>query len=399
MVPHIKQVRILNYKSIGQLSVNLEPFTVLVGPNGSGKSNFIDALSFVKDCLADSLESAFRKRGGLGAVRRRSAGHPTNIEIGIIMDLGNSLLASYSFKISAMFKKKFEVAFEHCKVQGLFKKEHEFKIEKGEFIKEIPGIRPKVSLDRLGLYAASATEEFRPVYDFLTSMRFYSIIPKELRNLQESGTEDHLTPDGSNAAAILRRLKSDNQLAWRYDRLCSLLAKVVRGIKKVEYHAVGQKETIQIKQEVGTKYPWTFDALNMSDGTLRILGLLLAVYQPGLHSVIAIEEPEATVHPAVTELIIEVLMDASNERQVLITTHSPDILDYKHLKDSEIKIVTIENYSTLIAPLSQSSREAIRQHLYTAGELLRSGELTPDIEKAKKESTKQLKLFPFQTRA
>jgi predicted ATPase len=399
MVPHIKQVRIRNYKSIGQLSVNLEPFTILVGPNGSGKSNFIDALSFVKDCLADSLESAFRKRGGIGAVRRRSAGHPTSIEISIIMDLGNSELASYSFKISAMFEKKFEVAFEHCKVQGLLKKEHEFKIEKGEFIKEIPGIRPKVSSDRLGLYAASATEEFRPVYDFLTSMRFYSIIPKELRNLQESGTEDHLTPDGSNAAAILRRLKSDNQLAWRYDRLCSLLGKVVRGIKKVEYHAVGQKETIQIKQDVGTKYPWTFDALNMSDGTLRILGLLLAVYQPGLHSVITIEEPEATVHPAVTELIIEVLMDASKERQVLITTHSPDILDYKHLKDSQIKIVTIENYSTLIAPLSQSSREAIRQHLYTAGELLRSGELTPDIETAKEESAKQLRLFSSQSRA
>lgn len=399
MIPHIKQVRILNYKSIGQLSVNLEPFTVLVGPNGSGKSNFIDALAFVKDCLADSLESAFRKRGGIGAVRRRSAGHPTNIEIGIIMDLGNSLSASYSFKISAMFKKNFEVAFEHCKVQGLFQKEHEFKIEKGEFIKEIPGIRPKVSLDRLGLYAASATEEFRPVYDFLTSMRFYSIVPKELRTLQESGTEDHLTPDGSNAAAILRRLKNDNQLGWRYERLCSLLAKVVQGIKKVEYHPVGQKETIQIKQDVGTKYPWTFDALNMSDGTLRILGLLLAVYQPGLHSVIAIEEPEATVHPAVTELIIEVLMDASNERQVLITTHSPDILDYKYLQDSQIKIVTMEDYNTLIAPLSQSSREAIRKHLYTPGELLRSGELTPDIETAKKESAKQLSLFMSQSRA
>jgi predicted ATPase len=398
MIPHIKQVKIRNYKSIGQLSVSLERFTVLVGPNGSGKSNFIDALSFVKDCLADSLESAFRKRGGIGAVRRRSAGHPTNIEISIIMDLGDSLLASYSFKISAMFEKKFEVAFEQCKVHGLLK-EHEFRIEKGEFVREIPGIRPKVSPDRLGLYAASATEEFRPVYDFLTSMRFYSIIPKELRELQESETEDYLNREGSNAAAILRRLKKDEQLSWRYERLCSLLSKVVQGIKRVEYHAVGQKETIQIKQEVGTKYPWTFDALNMSDGTLRILGLLLAVYQPGFHSVIAIEEPEATVHPAVTELIIEVLMDASNERQVLITTHSPDILDYKYLKDSQIKIVTMEDYSTLIAPLSQSSREAIRRHLYTPGELLRSGELTPDIEKAKEESAKQLRLFSSQIRA
>jgi predicted ATPase len=379
--------------------VILEPFTAFVGPNGSGKSNFIDALSFVKDCLADSLESAFRRRGGIGAVRRRSAGHPTNIELSIFMDLGNGLSASYSFTISAKFEKKFAVASERCKVQGLFQKEYEFSIEKGKFIKEIPGIRPKVSFDRLGLYAASATEEFRPVYDFLTSMRFYSIIPKELRELQESDSGDYLDREGRNAAAILKRLKEDNQSAWRYERICNLLSKVVKGIKKIEYHTVGKKETIRVKQDVGTKYPWTFDALNMSDGTLRILGLLLAVYQPGFHSMIAIEEPEATVHPAVTELIIEVLLDASNERQILITTHSPDILDYKYIQDSQIKIVTIENYSTLIAPLSPSSREAIHQHLYTAGELLRSGELTPDIEAAKKASSKQPKLFPSQSGA
>lgn len=399
MVPHIKKVRIRNYKSIGQLSVNLEPFTALVGPNGSGKSNFIDALSFVKDCLTDSLESAFRRRGGIGAVRRRSAGHPTNIEISMFMDLGNGLSASYSFTISAKIEKKFAVASERCKVQGLFQKEHEFAIEEGEFKKKIPGIRPKVSSDRLGLYAASATEEFRPVYDFLTSMRFYSIIPKELRELQESDTGDYLDREGSNAAAILRRLKEDDQFSWRYERICNLLSKVVQGIKKIEYHAVGKKETIRVKQDVGTKYPWTFDALNMSDGTLRILGLLLAVYQPGFHSVIAIEEPEATVNPAVTELIIEVLMDASNERQVLITTHSPDILDYKYLTDSQIRIVTMEDYSTLIARLSESSREAIRTHLYTPGELLRSGELTPDIETAKEESARQLKLFEPANRA
>lgn len=398
MVPHIKQVRIRNFKSISRLSVSLEPFTVLVGPNGSGKSNFIDALSFVKDCLSDSLESAFRKRGGIGAVRRRSAGHPKNIEISIVMDLGEGLLSSYSFTISAKSEKRFTVAIERCKVlkvvQGFVEKEYEFKIEKGEFVKEIPGIRPKVSSDRLGLYAASATEEFRPVYDFLTAMRFYSIIPKELRELQESDQGDYLSREGSNAAAILRRLKNDERLSWRYERLCNLLSKVVKGIEKVEYHPVGQKETIQIKQDVGTKDPWTFDALNMSDGTLRILGLLLAVYQPGFHRVIAIEEPEATVHPAVTELIIEVLLDASKERQVLITTHSPDILDFKYIQDSQIRIVTIDNYSTLIAPLSESSREAIRNHLYTPGELLRSGELNPDIQAAKVEAAKQMRLFP-----
>jgi predicted ATPase len=70
----ITEVQIRNYKSIAQAVVKLNGFTALVGPNGSGKSNFVDALAFVQQCLADSIELAFKSRGGIGAVRRRSGG-------------------------------------------------------------------------------------------------------------------------------------------------------------------------------------------------------------------------------------------------------------------------------------------------------------------------------------
>jgi predicted ATPase len=393
MIPRIRGVQIRNYKSIAQLTINLEPFTALVGRNGTGKSNFIEALEFVKNCLFYSIEFAFIEKGGISAVRRRSAGHPTDIEISLILDLPNETSAYYSFKISAKFGKEFTVSHEHCKVKRLFE-EHEFETKIGEFIKKLTGIRPKVSSDRLMLYGASTLDEYRPVFDFLTSMRFYSIIPDALRMVKKSEKLDfYLSHDGSNAASILKHLQRDENISWRYDRLCNLLSKVTQGLKKVESHSVGQIEKIQFKQDVGTKHPWIFEALNMSDGTLRILGLLMAVYQPGIHTVLAIEEPEATVHPGITEMIIEVLMDASNDRQVLITTHSPDILDYRYLQDSQIKLVTLKNFSTIITPLSPSNREAIRKHLYTAGELLRLDELTPDIDEAKR-ATKQMK-FSF----
>ena len=73
----VRQVQIRNYKSIGQATVDLGNLTILVGANGAGKSNFLDALAFVSDCLSDSIELAFKNRGGLAAVRRRSGGHPT----------------------------------------------------------------------------------------------------------------------------------------------------------------------------------------------------------------------------------------------------------------------------------------------------------------------------------
>ncbi|OGQ72606.1 MAG: hypothetical protein A2W73_07590 [Deltaproteobacteria bacterium RIFCSPLOWO2_12_55_13] len=97
MVPCIQQVQIRNYKSIAQISVNLELFTVLVGPNGAGKSNFIDALAFVQECLSESIELAFKNRGGIAAVRRSSAGHPTHIAIRLILNLGDDLYADYAF--------------------------------------------------------------------------------------------------------------------------------------------------------------------------------------------------------------------------------------------------------------------------------------------------------------
>jgi len=61
----------------------------------------------------------------------------------------------------------------------------------------------------------------------------------------------------------------------------------------VEYKSLGRKETLQFKQDVGLKNLWTFEALNMSDGTLRVLGILLAVYQPQTPSLIAIVEFES----------------------------------------------------------------------------------------------------------
>ena len=391
MIPYITRIQIRNYKSISQAVVDLNRLTVFVGPNGAGKSNFLDAVAFIQECLSESVELAFKHRGGRGAVRRRSAGHPTHIGIRLDINLHDNSTASYAFEIAAKPPERFRIAREKCEIQRFMKETQGFEVQDGQFKKEISGIRPKVSIDRLALFAASATEEFRPVYDFLTSMRFYSIVPTRLRELQDPDPGDFLKRDGSNAAAVLKRL-TDVDGGKRYERLCRLLSKVVEGVKSVEYQPVGQKETIKFKQDVGLKDPWTFDSLNMSDGTLRVLGLLLAVNQTGEHSLVAIEEPESTVHPAVAEAIVEVLIDAIEEKQILFTTHSPDILDYKELEDNQIRVVTNEQNQTLIAPLSQSSREAIRQRLYTPGELLRSDELNPDISAAKQKA-KQLNLF------
>lgn len=389
-IARLRQVHIRNYKSISQASVELGPLTIFVGPNGAGKSNFMDALAFVTECLVDSVELAFKGRGGISAVRRRSGGHPTHIGVRLTMELEEHRLADYSFEIAAEKGERFSIARERCYVQDFMGEKHSFDVRHGQFVKEIPGIRSHVAPDRLALYAASATPEFRPVYDFLARMRFYSIVPSKLREPQTPDPGDLLKRDGSNAAAVLKRIEDDDK--ERYRRICSLLSAAVNGMQSARHRSLGQFETLEFRQDIGQRFPWTFDALNISDGTLRMLGLLIAVYQLGPASVLGIEEPEATVHPAVAEQILEVLMDASRLRQILVTTHSPDLLDIGDVGDDKVRVVTNPNNATVIAPLTETSREAIRSHLYTTGELLREGELHGDADAADLLAD-QLKLF------
>ncbi|MBM4284240.1 MAG: DUF2813 domain-containing protein [Deltaproteobacteria bacterium] len=392
MVPKIRRVKICNFKSFAHLSVDLETLTIFVGPNASGKSNFLKALAFVKDCLATSVEQAFRIHGGIEYVRRISPGHPYNVRIELMLDLDNDVVASYGFEIAAQPKKTFQIAKEQCRIKYPFTEEKEFKIEGGIFKKEIPGIMPKLAPDRLALFAASAHEDFRPVYDFLTSMRFYAIIPQKLRELQEPGAGNFLESDGSNAASVLKNIQRIISERGKYERICNLLSRIVPGVKQVETGSLAHMETIIFKLDVGSKHYWNFDAFNMSDGALRILGLLLALYQPGNPRVIAIEEPEATVHPAAMEVIVEVVLDAIHEKQILLTTHSPDILDFKSLSDENIRVVMREKNCTIISRISPSGRDAIKKHLYSPGELMRIGELNPDME-GPQEMIKQRTLF------
>jgi len=382
VIPRISQVHIKDYKSIARATVELGDLCVLVGPNGAGKSNFVDALSFVHDCLAQSVDLAFANRGGIAAVRRLSTGHPTHIGIRMIIELSDEVSADYSFEIAARPTGRFEVARERCAVRHVLGHDDVFEVRSGVFVREIPGIKPRLEPDRLTLYAASGVEEFRPVYDFLTSMRFYSVEPGRMREYQEPDAGEVLRRDGSNAAAVLKRVKAGERNGHHAQLLHSALGAAIQGIVDVDREAVGQRETIVFRQDIGTANAWKFEAMNMSDGTLRLLGLLLALYQPSDPRVVTIEEPESTLHPALTELVVQILRDASEDRQILVTTHSPDILDNPDLEDEHLRVVTSDHNRTMIARVSPFGRDAIRRKLYTAGELLRSNDLNPDEDDA-----------------
>ena len=396
--PFLTRVRIRNYKSIKACDVELGSLTFLVGPNGSGKSNFLDALRFVADALNTTLDHALRDRGGIGEVRRRSGGHPNNFTIRLDFQLPTGITGHYSIQIAARKGGGFSVGKEQCSVFGPGIAERE-----SFSVAEVDGIRtvktslevvvPAAAPDRLYLQPLSSIEPFRAVYDMLTRMCFYNLNPDAIRALQAPDPGSLLRRDGSNLASVLANLRK--QSPETVALIEEYLGVVVPGVRSVERLALSGVETIEFRQDVaGQKSAWKFPARSMSDGTLRALAVLTALLQdsPGPPSLVAIEEPESALHPAAVDSLLGAIRSAQEQTQILVTSHSPELLHTSDIRADELLAVEAESGDTCIAGLNEGTRQVIAERLFTPGELLRTNQIEPSPE-ARDVAAKQLHFF------
>jgi predicted ATPase len=390
----LTRVVLRNYKSIGSCDIRLQQLTYFVGANGSGKSNFLDALHLVRDALTGSLSNALNERGGIAEVRRRSSGHPTNFGIRLEFVLPGGQSGRYAFSIGALANGGYEVQSEECQV-GLKGHGPGYKLEKGEIRSTSETTFPAVTADRLALVALSGVAAFRPVFDALTSMGFYNLNPKVMRELQKPQEGRLLKPVGENIASVIGHLERVSPA--NLDAIKEYLQTVVPMVHGVERVQVGPMETIEFRQDMaGAKHPWKFLAQNMSDGTLRALGVLTALLQANRDyapTLVGIEEPETALHPAASAALREALNRAAVDTQIIVTSHSPDLLDDRSIDSDSIYAVASEGGETYIAALDDGSRTALRDHLFTAGELLRMNQLVPDRKAIERQQLVQAELF------
>ena len=379
----IRSVTLKNYKSIASCKVELHPLTFLVGPNGSGKSNFLDALRLVADALNNSLDHALRDRGGIKEVRRKSSGHPTHFTIELEFSLGDGSNGEYGFTVGAQPQGGYEVQTETCTIRSPIALQPAafYKIEAGELKNSSLKVAPPASSDRLYLVNAAGIPEFLPLYEALTHMGFYNLNPDRIRDLQQPDRGEVLRRDGSNLPSVLGQLDLHNGALKK--RIEDYLSKVVPGVSAVQVKSFGPKETLEFRQHVkGANAEWRFISANMSDGTLRALGILVALFQAQASArikvpLVGIEEPETALHPAAAGILRDALREASAATQVLVTSHSPDLLDDASISENSILAVSSDEGVTKIAPPDDAGKSAIKDRLYTAGELLRMNQLTP----------------------
>ena len=290
----------------------------------------------------------------------------------------------YAFRIGARARGGYEVQSEDCHVNSLktAADEAHYRVRGGSVVSISNGTAmPVATTDRLYLVGASGIPAFRPVYDVFSRMAFYNLIPADIRDTQTTDAGELLTRYGDNIGSVLHWITDHSPNIKR--RIEEYLATVVPGVVGVDARDFGPYEMLEFRQHVsGSKQPWRFPATSMSDGTLRALGVLVALFQGGNGTrvripLIGIEEPEVALHPAALGALLDSLDEASANKQIIITSHSPDLLDSDRIDPDSLLAVVADKGVTTIAPIDDAGRTVLRDHLYTAGELLRLNQLSP----------------------
>ena len=142
------------------------------------------------------------------------------------------------------------------------------------------------------------------------------------------GTETTLLPGGQNLATIINQIKNNHSL--EYDKIEEAVKKINPSFKEITSAFLGSKLYMVLREQNLSK---SVSIEHISDGTLRYLLLLAILFNPERGSIVCIDEPETSLHPDMINTISEAIKRASKETQLIISTHSPLLLNAFELDD------------------------------------------------------------------
>jgi predicted ATPase len=395
----ITRVVLENYKSIAFCDIELGPLSILVGPNGAGKSNFLDGLRFLSEAMKLPVDKVFDRRGGFGNVIRRADPASTHVGFRIDFITADGTTGHYSVRLRKHEKEGYINEKEHC-VVGVGSDNSYLLIE---------GVASACSpRDRRSLHLPiimAKDPKFRGVFDLIDGFRFYNPnVEKLIQGTADAAPNRVLSDDGSNLANVVNYLHQahlvrtvlEPDASSVLDRIVQYLQTVNPQIAAINTEAFGGSRHLRFLQKGGAD---EFYPRQMSDGTLRSLAVLVALFQPSPLipvSLVGLEEPETALHPAAAGVLFDAMREASASVQVLVTTHSADLLDKKEIDTDAILSVELVDGTTRIGHLDQTGRQALKQQLYTPGELMRMNYLRPEPSQIPDDSKIESKLFEGQ---
>ena len=328
----LSSLRANSYRSLLDVDVPIGSLNLFIGANASGKSTILDALRFLSEAV---LERDFRgpmlSRGGMVQLAWKGT-VASKMELAVRVANGDN---TFDWTI------------------GLFRKGYEFEVEERAYQTRKGALRTQLleaaggkgwwwsgerggkiplsqSRTSCALAAAAADASF-PAHDiaqFIARWGFFDPNPFLLRRDWSSVESPRLDHYGRNLAETLYRLDADTR-----QRILQATRAIIGLPEDIEPRLAEEEGRFYfVQQEAGLRY--RVHQMGVSSGTLRMLALMTALHTSPEPKLIGIEEPENYLHPTALSSFAGYLGDVSENIQLVITTHSPSMLDV--LGDPEV---------------------------------------------------------------
>lgn len=429
----ITSLKVENYKSLRSIFLDPTGLTVLVGANGSGKTNLADSIDFVSEIYRHGLELAVARRGGYENIahhKRRRSKRSVGIDVTAIYDweppgsknkeTHHKIKTRHKFAFvtkGSSIRAEFYIVQEQVEVyiylddewKSLLQVERQdtkVKFKKGAkdvLKKAMPRISQSLREMYMGFWnlnslveerrALSNTElvvtavgrlrgVLRGLVDGMSSIKVFQISPTMSREFGVPTPSPELARTGANLPAVVDLLQKKYPESW--EQILQIMTKVLPGLEGIEVGYNTSRTLGLFFREKETGRPWNVNEI--SDGTIQTLAILVAIFDPR-SSALVIEEPENSVHPWVIRNILSACNLAATSKQILITTHSPIVVNYVNPEqvwiiwraDGESKIARITELDPGFMDLWQSGKVATFEFL-DSGAIVEAIPPSPEID-------------------
>ena len=346
----ITNLRARAFKGLREFNIAPQRVNLLIGANGTGKTNFADFIEFIAALCPKGLSGAVESLGGLHQVRTRQPGRGTPYKLRMELVLGEDQSRGIQrARFSLALKQSKDIRVETEELDAVvYKRRPGRPLKPGfplfdvnqpiELLYQRKGttisrwsesLAPPISREfddeqELVLAAYGRLGELRTLSDYISSWRVYNI-DATIAKQSTGGSDAELERYGANIVPYVARMLSDSYVRRQ---LLSDLQEAVPYIQDIQPDRVLTFQTLRfVEMDTGVE----FQLPEVSDGTIRLLGLLAVLRQPVPPAVVVIEEPENAMHAyAVHHFLSVARRVAMAERfasQVFLTSHSPAVVD------------------------------------------------------------------------
>lgn len=370
---YVENIKVQNFKSFKNVNVSLNNFNVLIGANASGKSNFTEIFNFLKHLATSGLDDAISLQGGLEYLQNFNKDPDQNLAFEITLrgstarqieffedvTTPHKLYVSkaiYRFKIKFTKRMKFKIVedawvlyLDVCvrDITKHYKKQSTSQVivtNKNNMLKLDMDLPKDVEINN-DTARYILTKKLKPnsllienpivtrivldgIADIFFETEVYDFAPKLAKRAIPIKETVKLKNDGSNLTTTLKKIIEDGEDRRQFTNLITNLLPYVDSISTRKF--VDRSILFTIKERYFKDQ--SLPSILVSDGTVNIVGLILALYFQ-FSQLTIIEEPERNIHPSLMSHVVENMNEASCKRQVIVTTHNPEIIRYTDINN------------------------------------------------------------------